>query len=117
MSGNKILTSIKGHNSVANLQKKMTLYNTNVDLVYSNVYTTFGSILSIHFQDIEKKLNYDEITELQNDRRTDRTDPVKPPLFQSGLYLDIRYRAGYLVIWATQAEFLKLHIASLCTSR
>ena len=30
-SGNKILTSIKGHNSVANL-RKMTLYNPNLDL-------------------------------------------------------------------------------------
>ena len=31
LSGNEILTSIKGHNSVANLQK-MTLYNPNLDL-------------------------------------------------------------------------------------
>ena len=38
----KILTSIKGRNSVANLQKKMTLYNPNVDLVKDNVYTKFG---------------------------------------------------------------------------
>ena len=41
LSGNKILTSIKGHNSVANLQK-MTLYNPNLDLVNANVYTNFG---------------------------------------------------------------------------
>ena len=32
LSGNEILTSIKGRNSVANLQKMM-IYNTNVDLV------------------------------------------------------------------------------------
>ena len=38
---NWILTSIKGPNSVANLQK-MTIYNTNVDLVNDNVYTKFG---------------------------------------------------------------------------
>ena len=31
LSGNEILTSIKGHNSVANLQK-MTPYNPNLDL-------------------------------------------------------------------------------------
>ena len=41
LSGNEILTSIKGHNSVANLQKK-TLYNPNLDLVNTNVYTNFG---------------------------------------------------------------------------
>ena len=39
----QILNSIKGCNSVANLQKKkMTLYNPNVDLVNDNVYTKFG---------------------------------------------------------------------------
>ena len=36
-----ILTSIKGRNSVANLQKMM-IYNTNVDLVNDNEYTKFG---------------------------------------------------------------------------
>ena len=38
LSRNEILTSIKGHNSVANLLK-MTLYNPNLDLVNANVYT------------------------------------------------------------------------------
>ena len=38
----QILNSIKGCNSVANLQKKMTLYNPNVDLVNDNVYTKVG---------------------------------------------------------------------------
>ena len=38
--------SIKGCNYVVNLQK-MTLYNPNLDLVYDNVYTKFGHILSI----------------------------------------------------------------------
>ena len=38
--------SIKGCNSVANLQK-MVLYNPNLDLVNDNVYTKFGPILSI----------------------------------------------------------------------
>ena len=50
----KILMSIKGCYSVANLQKMM-LYNPNLDLVNDNVYTKFGHILSIRSQDIEKK--------------------------------------------------------------
>ena len=51
-SKNLILKSIKGRNSVANLQKNM-IYNTNVDLVNDDVYTKFGLILSILSQDIE----------------------------------------------------------------
>ena len=41
MSGNKILTSIKGRNSVANL-RNLTLYNANLDIINVNVYTKFG---------------------------------------------------------------------------
>ena len=41
LRGNKILTSIKGRNSVTNL-RKMTLYNPNLDLINVNVYTKFG---------------------------------------------------------------------------
>ena len=52
LSKNQILTSIKGHNSNANL-RKATIYNTDVDLVNDNVYTKFGLILSIRSQDIE----------------------------------------------------------------
>ena len=40
LRGNEILTSIKGHNSVANL-RKMTLYNPNLDTINVNVYTKF----------------------------------------------------------------------------
>ena len=58
LSGNEILTSIKGHNSVANLQK-LKLYNPNLDLVNANVYTNFGKILFIGSQDIERKQNSD----------------------------------------------------------
>ena len=58
LSKNQILTSIKGRNSVANLQKTM-IYNTKVDLVDDNVYTKFGLNRSICFQDIEQKLNSD----------------------------------------------------------
>ena len=41
LSGNVILTSIKGHNSLTNLQK-MTASNPNVDLVNINSYIKFG---------------------------------------------------------------------------
>ena len=54
LSGNKILTSIKGRNSVANL-RNLTLYNPNIDTINVNVYTKFGQILSIGSQDIERK--------------------------------------------------------------
>ena len=56
LSGNKILTSIKGRNTVDNLQN-LTLYNPNLDIIYVNVYTKFGKILSIGSQDIERKRN------------------------------------------------------------
>ena len=58
LSKNQILTSIKRRNSVTNLQKTM-IYYTNIDLVNDNVYTEFGLNRSIHFQDIEQKLNSD----------------------------------------------------------
>ena len=57
-SKNQILESIKGRNSVANLQKT-TIYYTKVDLVDDNVLTKFGLNRSIRFQDIEQKLNSD----------------------------------------------------------
>ena len=41
LSGNEILTSIKGRNSVANL-RNLTLYNPSLDIIYVNVYTKFG---------------------------------------------------------------------------
>ena len=50
--------SIKGHNSVVNLQKTK-IYITNVDLVNDNVYTKFGLNLSIRSQDMEQKPNSD----------------------------------------------------------
>ena len=58
LSKNQFLTSIKGRNSFANLRKTM-IYNTNIDLVNDNVYIKFGLNRSIHFQDIEQKLNSD----------------------------------------------------------
>ena len=58
LSKNRILTSIKGSNSVANLQKTK-IYNTNIDLVNDNVFTKFGLILSIRSKDIEQSPNSD----------------------------------------------------------
>ena len=58
LSGNKILTSMKGRYSVANLRNLM-LYNPNLDIINVNVYTKFSSILSIGSQDIEGKRNSD----------------------------------------------------------
>ena len=58
LSENRILTSIKGSNSVANLQKnKDSQYQHG--LVNDNVFTKFGLILSIRSQDIEQKPNSD----------------------------------------------------------
>ena len=58
LSGNEILTSIKGCNSVTNLRNFM-LYNPNLDIINVNVYTKSGIILSIGSQDIEQKYNSD----------------------------------------------------------
>ena len=56
LSGNEILTSIKGRNSAKSL-RKMTGNNPNLDLVNDDVHTKFGRILSIHSQDIERNGN------------------------------------------------------------
>ena len=47
--------SIKGRNSVVNLQKT-TIYNTNVYLVNEDVYTKFGLILSMDSSVILEKI-------------------------------------------------------------
>ena len=58
LSRNKILTSIKGRNSVKILRKMMG-NNPKLDLVNVDVHTKFGQILSIGSQDIEQKQNSD----------------------------------------------------------
>ena len=58
LSGNEILMSIKGRNSVKIL-RKMTGNNPKLDLVNVDVHTKFGRILSIRSQDIERKRNSD----------------------------------------------------------
>ena len=58
LSGNKILTSIKGQNSVKILQK-MTGNNPKLGLVNVAVQTKYGQILYICSQDIEWKQSSD----------------------------------------------------------
>ena len=62
LSGNKILTSIKGCNSFKILRKMMG-NNPKLDLVNVDAQTKFGQILSMRSQDIERKQNLDGITE------------------------------------------------------
>ena len=58
LSGNEILMSIKGCNSVKIL-RKMTGNSPKLDLVNVDVHTKFGQILSIHSPDIERNRNSD----------------------------------------------------------
>ena len=58
LSGNEILTSIKGRNSVKIL-RKMTGNNPKLDLVNDDLHTKFGQILYTGSQDIERKQNSD----------------------------------------------------------
>ena len=54
LSGNEILMSIQGGNSVKIL-RKMTGNNPKLDLFNDDVHTKFGQILSSRSQDIERK--------------------------------------------------------------
>ena len=58
LSGNEILISIMGHNSVTNL-RKMPANNPSLDLVSINSYIKFGQKLSICSQIIERKQKTD----------------------------------------------------------
>ena len=57
LSGNEILTSIKGHKSVK--IGKLTRNNPNLDLVNINAYAKFGPVPSNQSQVIEWKRNSD----------------------------------------------------------
>ena len=70
LSGNEILMSIKGRNSVKIL-RKMTGNNPKLDLVTDDVHTKFGRILSIRSQDIEWKPTIHGITESRKDGKTE----------------------------------------------
>ena len=65
LSGNGILTSIKGRNSVKILQK-MKGNNPKLGLVNVDVHTKSGQSLSICSQDIEWKQNVHGMTEPRN---------------------------------------------------
>ena len=58
LSGNKILSSIKGRDSIKIL-RKITGNNPKLDLVNVYAHTKFGQILSIRFRDNEGKRNSD----------------------------------------------------------
>ena len=59
LSGNEILTSIKGHSSVRNLQK-LTCNDPNIDLVNINTYPNSDQTPSIRSKHIERKQNSDK---------------------------------------------------------
>ena len=58
----------------------MTGNNPKLDLVNVDVHTKFGQILSIRSQDIERKQNFDGITEGQKDRRTEQWKGMVNPV-------------------------------------
>ena len=58
LSGNEILTTIKGRYSVKIL-RKITRYYPKLDSVNVDMHTKFGQILSIFSQGIERKPNPD----------------------------------------------------------
>ena len=58
LSGNEILTSIKGRNALK-IYRKITGNNPKLDIVNVDVHKKFGQILSIRSQDIERKRNSD----------------------------------------------------------
>ena len=60
-SGNEILTSIMGHNSVANL-RKITLYNPNVDLINVNVKILSGTEILTSIKDHNSVANLQKMT-------------------------------------------------------
>ena len=99
MSKNRILTLIKGRNSVANL-RKTKIYNTNVDLVNDNVFTNAGFILSIRSQDIEQNQILTSIkgrNSVANLRKTmiynTNVDLVNDNVYAKfGLYRSIRFQ-------------------------
>ena len=58
LSGNEILKSIKGRNSIKILRKMMS-NNPKLDLVNDDVHTKFGRFLSNRSLAIERKQNSD----------------------------------------------------------
>ena len=80
-SQNKILTSIKGYNSVTNVPKMMHT-NHNIDLVNINAYIKFGENLSICSQDIEHIILNENLTSIKG-----HNTALPPPLYLLAFYV------------------------------
>ena len=85
LSRNKILRSIKGLNSVANL-RNLTLYNPNLDIInllmcIQNLVKFCPFVLKI----LRGNENYDGITELRNYRMTEGQIQYSRDFFKAGL--------------------------------
>ena len=99
LSKNRILTSIKGHNSVANL-RKTKIYNTNVDLVNDNVFTQLVSFCQFVLKILSKNQILTSIkgrNSVANLRKTmihnTNVDLVKDNVYTKfGLNRSIRFR-------------------------
>ena len=61
LSRNQILMSIKGHDSVEILLKRLG-NNQKLDVVNADVHTKIGQILSLQCQDTERKQNVHRTT-------------------------------------------------------
>ena len=64
LSGNEILTPIKGNSSATNVQKMVCNINANLDIANISAYTKLGKILSFFSQDIELKRNSDRSSDI-----------------------------------------------------
>ena len=119
LSGNEILTSIKGRNSIKILRKmtgnnpkldhvnvdvgpnsikilrKMTGNNPNLDHVNVDVHTKFGQILSIRSQDIERKRNSDVNQGLQLHQNFVKNDGQNPKL--DHVNVDVHTKFGQIL--------------------
>ena len=62
LSGNEILRSIKGRNSVTNF-RNLTLYNPNLDLINVNVHTKLVKFCPLVLKILSGNENYDRMTE------------------------------------------------------
>ena len=54
LSGNELLMSIMGHDSITNVRKRMR-DNPNLDLISTNAFTIVCKLLSFCSKDIEQK--------------------------------------------------------------
>ena len=103
LSGNQILTSFKGLNSITIL-RKMLGNNPKLGLVNVDVHTKLGQILSLLSQDTERKPNVHGMTEGQDEssmrphfrKRGYKTLLSKTFLNRDFLYKNLKEGAKYL---------------------